>query len=502
MTKKILLCVLSAVLLAFSFPKANLSFVAFVALVPLMAVLDGEKAKRSFALAYLCGFVFFFMTFSWLLFVTKLGTFFLLVFLALYLGLFGIGYNWLSKKRLLVKIFLIPALWVTIEYIRAHFLTGFGWALLGHSQYKNLWLIQIADVTGVYGVSFLVVMVNVVVYEALLAKPKALPKEFFGALSIVTILVGASIIYSLNVLKNNFDGPRIRVGVAQGNVALARHWSPRERPLILRDYFALSKKLAEKNVDLIVWPESSYPGNTAEQLPSFELLKSFIAQTKIPHLVGIIVKEGENYFNSALLFSSEGDIVERYDKLHLVPFGEYIPWRNRLPFLAAIVPIDDFRFGQNYTLFKTSQGRYSVLICFEDTLPELTSAFVKKGAGFLVNISNDAWFGDTKEPFLHLASAVFRSVENRRSLVRCGNVGLSCFIDSAGRLINSVEVQGKKTYISGAAAENIFLSDRKTLYTKFGEIFAYFCISGILGKAAWDIAARRKSRLKSRRPHA
>lgn len=502
MTKKILLCVLSAVLLALSFPKANLSFLAFVGLVPLFMVLKGETPKRCFALLYLCGIVFFFMTFSWLLFVTKLGTVFLLAFLALYFGLFGIGYCWLSKTKLLAKIFLIPALWVALEYIRAHFLTGFGWALLGHSQYQNLWFIQIVDITGVYGISFLVVMVNVVVYEALLAKPKAPVKEFFAALSIVTILVGVSIIYSLNVLKNNFDGPRIKVGVAQGNISLMRHWNPREKPLILKDYFALSQKLAEKNVDLIVWPESSYPGNTAEDLLRFELLRSSIAQTKISHLVGIIVKEGDNYFNSALLVSPDGKIAERYDKLHLVPFGEYIPWRNRLPFLAAIVPIDDFRFGQNHTLFKTPQGCYSVLICFEDTLPELASEFVRRGAGFLVNISNDAWFGDTNELFLHLASAVFRSVENRRSLVRCGNVGLSCFIDPAGRLINGVEVQGKKTYVTGVAAENIFLSDRKTLYTKFGEIFAYLCISGILGKAVWDIAARRKSRLKPRRPHA
>ncbi|MCX5681129.1 MAG: apolipoprotein N-acyltransferase [Candidatus Omnitrophica bacterium] len=525
--KKIFLCILSAIFLTLSFPKINLSLLAFVALVPLMLALDGLKAKKCFSLSYFCGALFFFMVFFWVLFVTRLGTVFLLAFLSLYFGLFGLGYCWLSQKRVLAKIFLIPALWVSIEYVRAHFLTGFGWALLGHSQYQNLWLIQMADMTGVYGISFLVVMVNVIVTEPILlglklaetgtsqfhlnatlrkigaeavfAKQKPPLKEFFVSWAIVSLVFGASVVYSLLALKNNFEGPKIKVGVAQGNISLERRWRPQSRPFILRDYFAFSEELVKEKVDLIVWPESSYPGIQGEQPEFFALLKDFIAETKTPHLIGIITQEGNNYFNSALLFSSQGEVVGRYDKLHLVPFGEYLPLRKKLPFLAGIVPIDDFLPGNQYTLFKVSQrsegGKAffcSVLICFEDTIPELASGFVKNGANLLVNISNDAWFGDTKEPFLHLQSAVFRSIENRRYLVRCGNVGVSCFVDPYGRIVSRVEAQGKSAYVSGARAQDVFLINAKTIYTKFGDFFAYFCISGILVMAILNSVHRPK----------
>jgi apolipoprotein N-acyltransferase len=500
--KKIFFCILSAVLLALSFPKVSLSLLAFVSLVPLFMAMKGERPRRSFALSYLCGVVFFFMTFSWLLFVTKLGTVFLLAFLALYFGFFGIGYCWLSKKKLLAKIFLIPALWVAIEYIRAHFLTGFGWALLGHSQYQNLWLIQIADITGVYGISFLIVMVNVVIADALLAKPKALLYERLFSFIIIVFLFGVSIGYSFFVLKNNFGGQKIRVGVAQGNISLRQHWDPKAWPFILRDYFALSEQLIKEKSDLIIWPESSYPGSPEEEPGTFEQFKDSVARTKIPHVIGIVIKEDENYFNSALLFSSNNKKGQRYDKLHLVPFGEYIPLRDRLPFLASIVPIDDFIAGKEVVLFeapqnqkdkKTQQGFfYSVLVCFEDTIPELARACVRKGSNLLVNISNDAWFGDTNEPFLHLQSAVFRSIENHRYLVRCGNIGISCFIDPCGRILKRVEANGKSTYIQGAVAEDVYFINKKTLYTKVGEIFAYFCISGILITIILDFVRRRK----------
>lgn len=492
MTKKIFFCVLSAVLLVLSFPKTSLSLLAFGALVPLFIALDGEKAKRSFALAYLCGVAFFTLMFFWFIFVTKLGAVLIVLFLALYFGLFGLGVCWLSKKNFLAQIFLIPALWVVLEYLRAHLLTGFGWALLGHSQYQNLWLIQIADITGVYGVSFLVVMVNVVLHGAVFAKQKPPLKQIALSFILVAILFTASVAYSAFILSRKVDGIKARIGVAQGNVALVRHWNPREKPYILRDYFALSQKLADEKADLIIWPESSYPGEADDNPTSLEVLKNSIARLKTPHLIGMVTKANGDYFNSATFFSSSGEAVGQYNKLHLVPFGEYIPLRSRLPFLASIVPIDDFRAGEQYTIFKTPQGAFSALICFEDTVPELARGFVARGAELLVNISNDAWFHDTKEPYLHLASAVFRSIENRRYLVRSGNVGISCFVGPTGRILSSVEASGKKTYRSGARAEDVSFIKEKTFYAKIGELFAYFCISVILINVIIDFYRRRK----------
>lgn len=492
--KKVFFCILSAVLLVLSFPKAGVSLLAFMALVPVLMAMEGERPFRSFARCYLCGVVFFALMFFWFIFVTWLGAALIVLFLALYFGLFGIGYAWLSKKNFLAQIFLVPALWVAIEYLRAHLLTGFGWALLGHSQYQNLWLIQIADITGVYGVSFLAVAVNVVIFGAVFAKQKPPRKQIVLSFILVAVLFTASIAYSAFILAKKFDGKQARVGVAQGNVALVRHWNPREKPYILRDYFALSEKLASEKANLVIWPESSYPGEVDDNPLSLEVLKNSIAWLKTPHLIGKVTKANGDYFNSAIFFSSNGEAVGQYNKLHLVPFGEYIPFRSRLPFLASIVPIDDFRAGEEYTIFKTPQGTFSALICFEDTVPEVARGFVTRGAELLVNISNDAWFHDTKEPYLHLASAVFRSIENRRYLVRCGNVGISCFVGPTGKVLSSAEVAGKRTYRRAARAEDVRFISEKTFYTKFGELFAYFCISVILIIIMMEIAMQQRKK--------
>ena len=465
--------------------------------MPLMFALDGKGRGTSFRLAYFCGFIFFGLTLYWIVFVTALGAVLLWIYFALYFGLFGLGYFWLSRKKFLARMLLLPALWVTLEYVRAHFLSGFGWVSLGYSQYQNLGLIQIADMTGVYGVSFLIVMANVFFKEIFVfffrRTSEVSKKEFVNAFVLMIVLVGLSMGYSFFKLHEDVSldedipGATIKIGVAQGNVPHERRWHPKMWPFILRDYFALSEKLMQEKVDLIIWPESAYPGYYGEDPENAREFKAFLLKAKTPHVIGTITKEGENYFNSAVLFSA-GKPEAAYHKIHLVLFGEFIPMRKQFPFLASLVPIDDFTRGKERVLFKAPSSQdankpffYSVLICFEDTVPDLVRGFVKSGANLLIDMSNDAWFGDSKEPFLHLQSAVFRSIENRRFLVRCGNVGVSCFIDPCGRILNAVKnTLGKMTYVDGVAAQEISFASDRTLYTKFGDFFAYFCFSGIL----------------------
>jgi len=489
---------LSAILLSLSFPKTNFSFLVWIALVPLMLALDGKSRGGSFRLAYFCGILFFGLMLYWFIFVTVLGAGLLVIYFALYFGFFGAGYFWLSRKKFLLRIFLIPALWVTLEYLRAHLLSGFGWVSLGYSQYQNLGLIQIADITGVYGVSFLIVMANVFFKEAFVfffrRASAVTKKELVIAFVLMVVLTGLSMGYSFFKLceyvsrDEYIPGANIKIGVVQGNVPHERRWHPKAWPFILRDYVALSEKLMQEKVDLIIWPESAYPGYAGEDPQVTKEFKTFLLKTKTPHMIGMITKDGDNYFNSAVLFSSAQMPGIAYHKIHLVPFGEFIPLRRPFPFLAAVVPIDDFTRGKEYVVFESPSNQasgqrffYSVLICFEDTVPELVRGFVKNGANLLVNISNDAWFEDTKEPFLHLQSAVFRCIENRRFLVRCGNVGISCFVDTFGRMQKAViNSSGKMTYLEGVASQEISFASGETLYTKFGDFFAYFCISGIL----------------------
>jgi len=492
----------TAVLLTVSFPRLDLWFLAWISLVPLMFSLDGKSRAESFRFSYFCGVLFFGATLFWLCFVTRLGTVLFVAYLALYFGLFGLGYYYFSRTKFLVRLFLLPALWVALEYTRAHFLTGFGWVCLGHTQYQNLWLIQIADIVGVYGLSFLVVMVNVVFKEAVTyGKERQRPtKEFLAGGAIAIFLIAASVVYSAGQLDRKFEGPPVKIGLVQGNVPHERRWHSKAWPFILRDHTDLSQQLAHEGVDLIVWPESAYPGYCWEDPELFAHLQESIRRQRTAHLIGVVTKEKEDYFNSALSFDKDGVVVQRYHKIRLVPFGEFIPLRKQLPFLSALVPIDDFTPGQEFVLFNVPHWQsakeyfYSTLICFEDTLPDIARGFVKRGAHLLINISNDAWFEDTCEPFVHLQNAVFRSVENRRWLVRCGNVGVSCFVDPWGRIMAAAaDKSGKRTYVESTSVATAVLLESQTLYTKFGDWFAYFCISGILvGAIALKVQNQKK----------
>ncbi len=456
--------------------------------------MEGQKGGKAFGLGYLCGLVFFTGTLYWFVHVTVLGTILLMLYLAVYFGLFALGFVYFQRKKYIWRLFLIPSLWVGLEFIRDKFLTGFGWVSLGHSQYLVLPLIQVADVTGVWGVSFLLVLVNFFLKELLLDKRKEGQPRTEVAVStflVVGILI-LILVYGIYQLQFPSRKPMAKVNmtIVQTNVVQEIKWDERAWPSILDKVLALTQRAARSQTDLIIWPETSFPGILweSESKKSFEKLKQSITQERIPLLVGAVTKVKENYFNSAILISKEGEIVQQHDKLHLVPFGEYIPLRNIFPFFEDIVPIADFTAGKRLTFFPVFPDRlpeqnyyFGVLICFEDTISEISRLFVNKGAHLLINMTNDAWFLDTKAPYLHLQASIFRTIENRRSLVRSTNTGVSCIIDPWGRITQTLQdPHGKETFIEGWITPSILLNDQKTFYTKFGDIFTYFCFGCIL----------------------
>jgi apolipoprotein N-acyltransferase len=287
----------------------------------------------------------------------------------------------------------------------------------------------------------------------------------------------------------------VRVAVVQANIPQELKWERSSWPSIMEKYLALTKEVVLEKPELIIWPETAFPGFLWEDPVLFEELKQFVAHHGIPLLLGVVTQEEESYYNSALLISERGEVIQQYNKLHLVPFGEYIPWRQFFPFLSQIVPIADFSSGREYTLFpipkKNNQARdkepgekkfFSVVICFEDTVARLVRGFARQGSSLLVNITNDAWFQDTKAPFMHLAASLLRSIEMRKSLIRAANTGVSCFIDPHGRILKCVHNEhNKKTYVAGYAIQEVPLNLEKTFYTKFGDIFTYLCFGCILG---------------------
>jgi len=479
-------CLLSAILLILSFPNFNLWPLAWFAFIPLFFFLQNKNALTRFFSAYLVGVLFFFGTIFWLIHVTLAGMIALVLYLALYFGLFGLFFSLTPYHLPLITLLFLPAVWVLLEYLRGHMLTGLGWVLLGHSQYLNLPIIQISDITGAYGVSFLVMLVNVAVWQiisgAINRRPAPKNKTFF---SVVIFCCLSSLVYGYYRLHQKTTGEKIRISVVQGNVPQELKWVREEKEGILEKHVGLSLKAAAGNPDLIIWSETAMPVVLEEEFFLLNAVSGLAREIQKPILTGTMRHENGNYYNSAVLFSPDGVIKQHYDKIHLVPFGEYIPLRKPFVFLERLAPIDDFKAGKEHTLFKFSASshqspvKFAVLICFEDIFPELARKFVAQGAGFLVNITNDAWFGKTAASYQHLQSSVFRAIENRIPVVRSANTGISGFIAANGKIISLVKDKtGKNIYISGYDTQEIIIPTNKNLsfYTRFGDVFVLFCL--------------------------
>ena len=491
------LSILSGILLSLPFFDGRLWIFAWFGFAPLFFALRGKSKGRAFLLSYFTGVIFWAGTIYWLIHVTLLGQVLLILFLSLYFGFFGLFVFASRQAPGAIRLFFIPSLWVFLEYLRAHLFSGFGWALLGYSQYLNLPIIQIADIFGAYGVSFLIIMVNLALWELIVVlgikyQVSGIRRNFSFLVPFFCLLFSLAYgFYKLYRTPNHEPRTALEISVIQGNIPQELKWDKGSQALILDRYAQLSQKAALEKPDLIIWPEAASPGfiGVAEDDWLSEHIFAVAKETGIPLLLGSVVRENKNYFNSALLIDRQGRIAGRYDKLHLVPFGEYVPLKELFPFLETIVPVGDFTSGDSYTLFSLSPSalpplsgpagacpvrnysairkekevsdgagvKFGVLICFEDTIPELSRNFVKKGADFLVNITNDGWFKETKAPYQHLAGSVFRAVENRVPLVRAANTGVSCFIDSRGRIKAKVAENGKDIFVSGTKTETIFL---------------------------------------------
>jgi len=466
---------------------------AWIGLVPLLLALDGQRPRRAYFLGYLTGVGFFAGTLYWFIHVTVLGEILLVLYLSNYFAVFTLGFVLFKSKKLWQALIFYPSLWVGLELLRGWLFTGFGWVSLGYSQYKVLPVIQIADITGMLGVTFLIVMVNVLlkemISEAIVSNRNLMLKKYRRPIVTVTIILISVLSYGWVRLQQTIGKSAVEISAVQANIQQEIKRDSSEWSETMRQYLSLTKKAVAQHPDLIVWPETAFPGYVWEAPEMFEDLKRYVGELQTPLLLGLVTKNN-GYFNSAILISPSGEVVQQYDKLHLVPFGEYIPARKWLPFVYDFLPIEDFTPGKQYTLFPLvprnappeSQpiGSFGVLICFEDTVARISRGFVLAGANMLMNITNDAWFKDTNSPFLHLQGSVFRSVENRRSLVRAANTGVSCFIDSAGRIYRTVhDQQGKVTYVAGYQKAAVALQKGLSFYTRFGDVFAYLCLAGI-----------------------
>ncbi len=507
-----LLAAASGLLLTGSFPKIGLDWLAWFALVPLLVALANLSARESFRIGFITGLIHYLTLLYWVVPVMRtygylpwyLSIAILFLFaavLALFPAVFCMALATVARTpvRCLIS---VPLLWVALEYIRTFLFTGFPWALLGHALYLRHHLIQIADLFGVYGVSFLIALSNAAIFVAVThARHKSwrnLPVSrplLFSAVGIFAAAVLATWIYGAGRIRTVDDlmaaAPTARIAVIQGNIDQAIKWDPAHQSAAIKKHLRLSHTVKSENPDLIVWPESATPFYLFFDERPTEMVMAGIERNGIDFLVGSpsVARQNEKtiYFNSAYLISPKIKKVSKYNKTHLVPYGEYVPFERWLPFLGKLVAqVGDFRPGKPGKTLPWKKDALGIQICYEVIFPGLSRELVQNGATLLINITNDAWFGTTSGPYQHFSMTIFRAVENRRAFARAANTGISGFIDPAGRILTSTRLLEET-----ALVRPLPLLRQITFYTRYGDLFALACLTGavfgillVLGKSA------------------
>ena len=416
------------------------------------------------------------------------------------MGLFGLTINVISRRwNSSAALLATPFIWVSIEYIRSNLsFLALPWALLGHSQYQYPLIIQFASFAGAYGISFLMAFANAALAAIILScyakfendeTIKVSPTSRRAAISMLLTTVaftGLALIYGYMVLSQPINAQGIKTSVLQGNIDQEMKSDPKKySQFIMQKYTDLTRQASKAKPKLIVWPEAATPGFVLKNMSLHRQITSLVKEAKTYFLIGSseypkFAKPSsltpKDIGNSALFFSSEGKVVGQYLKIHLVPFGEYVPYVGIIPWPSFVVPEDRDNYeipGKEFTLFPIDDAKFGVLICWEIVFPELFRAFVKNGANFMINVTNEGWFGQTAAPYQMAAVNVFRAVENRIAVARAANTGISCFIDPYGRITGRVKNNDKDIFVEGYLTQKIPLSHEKTFYTNYGDVFVY-----------------------------
>ncbi len=465
---------------------------AWLALLPLLWSLHNQRPRRAALLGLISGLAYYLPLLYWIVIV--LATYgqvplpiavLALFFLALYMSCYLAGFAFLCAKtggRFSLLIF-APVCWVALDLIRGHLFTGFPWLDLAYTQYNLPQLIQVADLAGHYGLTFLMVLTNVLLFtlaSSLVRRKATTSPALIGATVVLLLMAWGYSLWRMQTLPATLaQAEQMEVAAVQGNIPQDQKWQPAFQRETIETYLRLSNALfLTKKPQLIVWPETALPFYPYEH-PLFLRLHSELTRphqayllTGAPHREKTSPVGPLTYANSAFLLTPDGRVAGRYDKQHLVPFGEYIPFRQILGFASPLVEtLGAFSPGQNTTPLSCQNSRIGVLICFESIFPEISRQQAEGGANLLVTITNDAWFGRSSAPWQHLAMGVFRAVETRKTLVRAANTGISAFIDPMGH------IQGASPLFSEyARSQPVTLLNGLTCYVRWGYLFPWGCL--------------------------
>jgi apolipoprotein N-acyltransferase len=470
---------------------------AWVALAPLMATALSRSPRIAFAWGWLFGTVFFAVLLRWLNFtfrvysaipwpLTWLPTIALAAYCALYLALFAAAVSWVGRRRSIGwALAVAPFLWVTGEWLRGHVLGGFPWGSLGYSQYLRLPVIQIAELGGVYAVSFVLVAAN----AALAACLVLTWRRATGAVALAGALIGATLLFGTARLQEAPRPAEATIGIMQPAIEQPLKWEPRHTATTLAIYMALTRRAGAERPDLLVWPETAAPTRLEEDPALLGALRELAGSYRMPILVGSVDLEGhapERMYNTAFLVTEAG-IIGRYDKMHLVPFGEYVPFSSVIGFVKGWAEfVSEMDSGPGPVVFPGPPAPFGIVICYEGIFPDLFRAFVRRGARLMVNMTNDAWFGRTSGPFQHLAMYPFRAIEHRVAVVRSANTGVSAFIAPTGQISRHMGL-----FARGNMIDRVPLRVGQTLYGRLGDWLVWLAM--VVSAAACLPVLRRTS---------
>ena len=487
---------LSGGLIVLAMPKPDMGYVAFICLLPALALLHGPGSSRAFRIGGMAGLVactgkVYWLAetlsnyghLSWL--VGAFTTLLLILYMSLYiLAFFVLAARFNPASPLFPWI--CASLWVTLEWLQAHLLTGFPWMLLGYTQHSMLPILATARIWGVYGVSFLIVLVNATIVS-LQVSGKASWRGTIAPALILIISISYGITYNPGAPEHV-----LKVGIAQGSIPQGRKWHQDVRQMTVEKYTTLIRQLDGKDLDFIVLPETAFPFflNHAVNRPHYDQIVELTREMNVPMLIGSLDRTHGKTYNRAFLISKTGKVVGYQDKVHLVPFGEYIPLEFIFGYMEGLTRESGrFNPGEDSYLLDLPgrDASFGVFICYESIFPEIARHFVKNGADFIVNVTNDAWFGTTAAPFQHFAMGVFRAVENGRPLIRAANTGISGAVDASGRVLKTT-----KLFEPAAITVEIVPGRDLTFYTRHGDLLVVLCAAGTLFALAWSIISRRR----------
>jgi apolipoprotein N-acyltransferase len=502
------LAVVAGLIYAAAFPKLGIAGLAWIAPGLILFAARGECGGKAFRIGYLAGFVIWLVMLYWLLSIpyrwhgVPLGPAVGWIALNAYLGLYAGTWAWLCGRvqgsenqstwmQRTSWALQCAAIWVGLEMLQARALSGFPWTLLGVSQYKLTPLIQIASVTGVYGVSFLVIWFSVSLLNAanVLIARKTSYRSLMAEVALPLLVVACLTSWGfMRMMEPTREVERIKLALVQPSIPQEVIWNPDANPARFEKLMRISEAAVKEKPHVLVWPEAAMPGFSREH---FSAITNLIVQNKVWMIFGADDVEqklegGPNemdFFNASFLFNPSGEFISRYRKLRLVMFGEYIPWSRWLPFLKYFTPIEGgFTPGKGPVQFQLGDLRAhtTVLICFEDVFPHYARHYVEDDTDFLLNITNDGWFGRSAAQWQHAATALFRTVENARPLIRCTNNGLTCWIDHVGRIQQIFRDTDGTVYGDGYLIVEVPLGIGKkverTFYNRHGDWFGWGCV--------------------------